>query len=296
MIHLATAPAHPALTADDRLLTAELTAAGIDWRVLDWHDAAATVRVQPGDLVVIRSCWDYHLAAEAFVAWLHELQHRGARIANGDDVAGTLHKRYLLDIADRGLAPIPPTELLARGSDHTLDALIAAFGTTDLVIKPAISLSAHGTWRVDREAPSTARRRFATQLQHSDLLVQPYLPAIEHNGELSLVFFGGRYSHAVRKRPRAGDFRVQLDHGGRFETCAPAPPVVAAADRLLAGYAPAAAYARVDGVVVDDHMLLMELELIDPVLYLGAVPGAAARFAAALVDGVAASGDADIGH
>jgi len=283
VIHFATSFEHPELTPDDRLVLEALSRRGVSWGVLRWRSEQDNARVQAGDLVVVRSCWDYHLHADAFLAWLDQVAGRGARIANGHArLRQTLHKRYLLELEAAGLARIAPTRLVAQGSDPDLDKLIDQLGSADLVVKPAISLSAHGTWRVAPRELAAARARFAAQLQLQDVLVQRYLPQIEEQGEISLVFLGGLYSHAVRKTPRPGDFRVQADHGGIHAACLPDKAFIDQAARLLEGFAPDTVYARVDAVPVDDELVLMELEVIDPVLFLSTDAGALSRFSDAL--------------
>lgn len=118
-------------------------------------------------------------------------------------------------------------------------------------------------------------------MRGQDLLVQRYLPQIE-DGEISLVFLGGLYSHAVRKTSRAGDFRVQADFGGTHVPCLPDKCLIDQAARLLEGFADDTIHARVDAVPVDGELVLMELELIDPVLFLSTDAGAVSRFCDAL--------------
>ena len=283
MIHFATSFEHPWLTADDRRVPEQLARRGVPTEVLRWRSEEDNQRVRPGDLVVVRSCWDYHLHAEAFLAWLGQLGARGVRIANGHErLRRTLHKRYLLELEAEGLTRIAATRLVGRDEAADLDELIEQLGSADLVVKPAVSLSAHGTWRVASLDRSQARARFAGQLREQDLLVQRYLPQIEEEGETSFVFLGGLYSHAVRKTPRAGDFRVQADFGGTHVAHLPDRYLIDQAAQLLDGFADDTTYARVDAVPVDGDLVLMELEVIDPVLFLSTDAGAVSRFCDAL--------------
>ncbi|MGH8033408.1 MAG: hypothetical protein ACREO8_13875 [Luteimonas sp.] len=121
-----------------------------------------------------------------------------------------------------------------------------------------------------------------------DYLVQPFVPEILEQGEWSLMFFGGRYSHAVLKRPLAGDYRAQSDFGGSVELLEPGHTILAAARRALQvvaalGHADQA-YARVDGVLSAGRFLLMEIELVEPFLHLSIRPQAARMFAAQLAE------------
>lgn len=281
MFWFATSPAHADLTADDRLAAAALRAAGAAVAPLLWGDFPAAL--QPGDVVVVRSCWDYHLAPQRFLDWLRALEARGVRVANGvDTLAWNLHKQYLLELEREHGIPIPATRLVRHGEQVALHALMGALGTTELVVKPAISLSAHDTARYLAPSPE-AEAAFAAQCARGDVLVQAFVPGIEH-GEYSLVFFDGHYSHAVLKTPAARDFRVQSDYGGTRRLVDPPPRVLAQAERVLAATGERPVYARVDGVLAGDVFLLMELELIDPELFfLPSGAAASARFAAALL-------------
>jgi hypothetical protein len=189
-------------------------------------------------------------------------------------------KRYLLEVETRGV-PIVPTRHAPRGSAVELPALLRDAGWTEAVVKPSVSGGAFETWRAgpgDHHA-----RRFARQLATMDCLVQPFLPELVSEGEWSLLFFRDRYSHAVLKRPVGGDFRVQEEFGGVFSAAEPAPEVLAGAAAALAAAGKETLYARVDGVVRAGRLEVMELELVEPSLFLGTAAGAAERFAAEIV-------------
>jgi glutathione synthase/RimK-type ligase-like ATP-grasp enzyme len=281
-LYFATSAPHARLTADDLVAAAELESRGVRVLPLVWSEPGSARRAA-GDVVVIRSCWDYHLHADAFAGWLEELEAHGARVVNDVRLLRwNLHKRYLLDLEARGHA-IVPTTLAGRGRPVSLRDLAAAVAADRMVVKPAVSLSAHETWTFATADAPAHEARFARLLADGDMLVQPFVPEIADDGEWSLIFFGDTFSHAVNKRAAAGDFRVQSEHGG---TASPAPPPItalAAATRLLRSLEPAACYTRVDGLMVRDEFLLMELECIDPVLFFAADPNAAARFADVLM-------------
>src|SRR5262249_28653523 len=158
-----------------------------------------------------------------------------------------------------------------------LRRLAAREGWERVVVKPAVSASAHGTWLSERPISNADEARFQEQEAPHGLLVQRFVEAVRDEGEWSLQYFGGRFSHAVRKRPAAGDSRVQAEHGGR-STAEPAPPsVIAAADALLEALpfpATDCLYARVDGIEESGVFLLMELELVEPSLFLARDPHA----------------------
>jgi glutathione synthase/RimK-type ligase-like ATP-grasp enzyme len=175
-----------------------------------------------------------------------------------------------------------PTAWVAERDEASLADLAGARGWRHVVVKPSVSATAFETWRAGPIVTGEDEERFRRLTGERPALVQPYLPDIER-GEMSLVFLGGQYSHAVLKRPRAGDFRVQTDFGGTVEPIRPEEHVVAAASRVLAAAPGQTLYARVDLCLVNGRAQLMELELLEPALFFAHEPGAAARFADALV-------------
>jgi hypothetical protein len=153
---------------------------------------------------------------------------------------------------------------------------------SEAVIKPAVSASAHRTWRARLADAPRLQPRLDAALAEGDVLVQRFEPAIRERGEWSLVFFGGRFSHGVIKRPRSDDFRVQEEHGGTAQPAVAPPDLVRQGRRILDEIEGPWLYARVDGIESDGLFTLLELELVEPVLFLAQDPRAAARFAEAL--------------
>lgn len=269
-VGLVTSEGWPLLSADDRRLPPELARGGLTAVPVVWSDPA--VDWASFAALVLRSTWDYHLRFEAFTGWLRRLRSAGAPLWNPPDTAlWNADKRYLADLEAAGV-PVVPTAWVEGGA-AVPDALRRR-GWPEAVVKPTRSATAWRTLRVRAgdDAPALG----------GPLMVQPFLPAIASDGEWSLVFVDGAYSHAVRKRPAAGDFRVQEDFGGST-VAAPAPSsLVAAAERALAAVPGPWLYARVDGVRDGAGLLLMELELLEPSLFLGHAPKAAARLARAI--------------
>jgi glutathione synthase/RimK-type ligase-like ATP-grasp enzyme len=283
-IALATASKFATLVADDQLLADELVARDIRPVAAIWNDPAQ--RWAEYDAVVIRSCWDYHLAHDAFLEWLTRLEATGVRVMNPPAlVRWNAEKSYLRDLSLRGVTVVPTT-WVERGDVQPLHAMMREQHWSEVVVKPAISASAHDTWRATASAAITSEGRFREMVARGRVLVQPYLDVIAADGEWSLLFYGGAYSHSVLKRPRPGDFRVQVEHGGGSEVREPDGPVIEAARRALAEAEQGRArslYARVDGCVMDGQFVLMELELIEPDLFLRAHAAAPARLAEALL-------------
>jgi glutathione synthase/RimK-type ligase-like ATP-grasp enzyme len=280
-VALATYSKLPGLAPDDHPLVPALAALGIAAEPVVWDDEA---RWWNGfDAVVVRSCWDYHLRIDRFLAWLAAVESDGVPVINAARLLRwNADKRYLLDLAARGI-PIVPTRLVPRGASLALTQVLTELDLDEAVVKPAVSASAHSTWRTDLRRAEVDEPQFRAVVAAGDVLVQPLLPEVVETGEWSLVCFGGEPSHAVLKRPAPGDWRVQGELGGSAEIRpAPAGLAQSAARILEAAGAGASTYARVDGCQVDGGFRLMELELIEPQLYLGLEPCAPGRFAAAI--------------
>ena len=182
--------------------------------------------------------------------------------------------------------PVVPTEVAEALDEQSLERIRAHFGCTDLVVKPPVSASAWLTFPIrDGEAiPEAVRGR--------RMMVQPWLHSITSTGEWSLLFFKGELSHALAKVPVAGDFRVQPEHGGIIESCDPPPGAVDVALAALAAAPAPALYARVDLVVGNCGSLkVIELELIEPALWLDRSPGAARLFADAVLSAARSSNE-----
>ena len=234
------------------------------------------------DAVIVRSTWDYQTSTDRFFGVLESIVSAGVPLFNDLDLMRwNADKRYLAELAERGIAVVPT--LFGKGFEAGDERLFAEVLESDsLVIKPIVGANADRTWRLDSpEDRMTAAGSFAAD----DFMVQVFVRSVPEEGEVSLFFFDGVYSHAIRKQPRAGDFRVQEEHGGHISAFSPSEDVLAAARRVLDVVDGSPLYARVDMVRGNDdpEWWLMELELIEPSMYLRMDPGAADRFADAFV-------------
>jgi hypothetical protein len=270
----------PELNADDRRGAAALIDLGVRVDPVCWDDAA--VDWLAFDAVVVRSTWDYHHRVSEFHAWIDRLDAAGARLWNPPHVLRwNTDKRYLATVSHPHLRP-PATEMLRRGSRVDLRALLEARGWDETVLKPAISADGFSTGRTSREDAPASQAIVDAMLSHGDVVLQRMVPEIRSNGEISMMFFRGAFSHAVSKRPQAGEFRVQERLGGQITRTDPPQDLVGYASSLLDTHAPGCLYARVDAVIAADRYVLMEIELVEPSLYLQHDPRAAAAFALAI--------------
>lgn len=238
--------------------------------------------MDPGDLsgfalILPLIAWGYPRNTAHWYALLDRLDREGLPVANPVPLLRwNSDKAYLADLASAGL-PVVPTIYAARIDEAALADARRQFATDCLVIKPPISGGAEGTFLLGPDDPVPADWAGAR------MLIQPLCPAISSEGEWSLFYFGGRYSHAIIKRPAAGDFRVQEQFGGREEAVEPPAEVLALASAALAAAPHPALYARVDMVRQPDGSLaLMELELIEPALFLHLAADGGEAFAAAV--------------
>jgi glutathione synthase/RimK-type ligase-like ATP-grasp enzyme len=228
---------------------------------------------------VIRTPWDYTARYDEFIAWVRDVGEQRPMVNPAEVLIWNSHKSYLRDLAGRGIPVVPTAVVPAAAGEEARTAALGRY-EGDIVIKPAISVGADQTLRVDASSPAAADHLGAITAT-GDALVQPFLPEITA-GEVSLIYFGGEFSHAVRKTPTVGDFRVQAIYGGAVSRCEPSAAERSVAATTLAALGRPLAYARVDLVATSFGPMLMELELIEPQLFLDAAPGVPSRYAEVL--------------
>jgi len=260
-------------------LSATLAAAGVEAVARPWTDHVEDASgLADFPLVLPVIAWGYHRDHDRWMQACRTWAEADTRIANPASVLGwNSDKSYLARLADQGV-PIPPTRWVDRATPAEVEAGFAATGAETLIVKPTVSGGAWRTLKIARGEP-------VADLPQGAAMIQPFLPTIQTVGETSLLFFGGRFSHAVNKRPVNGDFRIQVQFGGLYETVAPPDAAMALAERVLAAIDEPLLYARLDMVPdADGNWLLMEAELIEPDFYLGHDPAKGAGFARAVKD------------
>lgn len=270
--------------ADDELAFEPLRELGwqvetVSWRKarLDWKQYAA---------VIIRTTWDYQKDLPAFLLTLKRIESE-TRLANSVAVAEwNADKTYLRELEKNG-AKIVPT-IWDNGS--IANAQIALWRerlqTDEIVIKPTVSANADDTFRL--QGLSAPVPELNEVFRNRSFLVQPFMSGIVEEGEFSLFYLNGEYSHAILKTPATGDFRVQEEHGGLIQAVQPTAKLLAAGQSVMQLIHPTPLYARADFVRDEaNDFLLMELELIEPSLYLRMDGRAPRRFARAINDWLA---------
>jgi len=254
---------------------AALTTAGAEVEPVAW-----TGKCELGgfDLVLPLVAWGYHKDYPRWLDLLDRLEIQGARVENpipllrwnGD-------KAYLAELGSLGV-PTVPTLVFETLDEAALACARDFFRCTDIVVKPPVSASAHGTFRLGKDDP------FPEPVRGRRMLAQPWIESITTTGEYSLIFFAGVFSHAVSKVPVPGEFRVQPEYGGIIARCDPPAGALAVALAALSAAPAPATYARVDVIAGNNgEFQVVELELIEPALFLAQAPEAAPLFAAAVL-------------
>ncbi len=228
------------------------------------------------DLILPVIAWGYHRDHGRWLKACATWSAAGLPVANPAEVLRwNSDKTYLARLADKGV-PIPPTRWTDRVTQDQVDAAFAETRAPVLIVKPTVSA---GAFRTLRLAPG----EILSDAPDGAAMIQPYLKSIETEGETSLLFFGGRFSHAVNKRPVPGDFRIQVQFGGLYGAVTPDAAAMALAQQVLAAIDEPLLYARIDVARDDGRWVLMEAELIEPDFYLDHDPANGAGFAEAVM-------------
>lgn len=233
--------------------------------------------------VVFRTIWDYFERFDEFSIWLNQVKDQTLLINPFELIQWNIDKHYLGDLAKAGIA-IVPTHFVDQGNHQTLASVCVQNGWDDVVIKPAISGAAFHTYQIKKEHITENEDRFKTLVLERDMLVQPFITTITERGEASLMVFDGRFTHAILKKAKTGDFRVQDDFGGSVHPYEATPKEIEFAEQVFSVCNLMPAYGRVDIVWDEDgNHLLSELEIIEPELWVRNHPLSAQDFAQGII-------------
>ncbi len=265
---------------DDELAVLPFARRGLHVDTIPWDKPGVDWRQYA--IVIIRSTWDYQHHPARFLTALEGIERAGVRLENGSEIARwNMQKTYLRDMAARGIETVPTfwREGLAPGE---LLPLFEELRSVEGVIKPVMSGTAQGAWRLDATTVRTQAAEIEAYYAGRPLMMQPFERGIVEEGEYSMIYFSGLHSHSILKVPKAGDFRVQEEYGSEVLPVAPEPALLTAGDAAIAAVGRKLLYARVDFVRSGDAFRLMELELVEPSFYLRTERGSADRFADAV--------------
>ncbi len=266
----------------DELLYEPLNQQGWQVEAVSWHDE--TVDWGCFDVVVVRSTWDYQQHAKAFMQCLQRIEDSSAILANSLRLlTWNISKEYLKDIASQGIG-IVPTLWLDTFDLAQVSAGFERFACERLVIKPCVSANADYTYMLDREQLLGQSKNLSEVFNGRAFMVQPFIEAVVTQGEYSLFYFNGHFSHAILKTPEQGDFRVQEEHGGSLQPVEPDEEMLTQARHTMASLPDDALYARIDLLRYQDEYVVIEIELIEPSLYFNMDANAPANFVEAFVE------------
>ena len=260
----------PTVESEDDKLLLFLKEKGLNIETVIWN--GEQINWENYQLAILKSPWDYFDLYEDFKSWLNLLEGKNIRLLNPIDIVRwNADKHYLKEIELAGLN-ITPSIFINNSDEINLNAFFEKFNTDKLIVKPCVSGGAKNTFKVTIDNVEAVNEKLSLLIQNEDFIIQPFLPEILENGEWSFIFFNGIYSHTLVKKAKQGDFRVQPAHGGSVHIQNPDQALIEIAAEYVKLFAKDCLYARVDGTFVNNQFLLMELELIEPFLFLNTAP------------------------
>jgi glutathione synthase/RimK-type ligase-like ATP-grasp enzyme len=235
------------------------------------------------DYLIFRNTWDYFEKESEFNLWLDKIEQLGIKTLNSIVIIKkNKHKFYLRDMEKQGVK-ILPTIFINKTNDLDLDKIMPSHWKK-AVIKPAFSAGSYQTEVFELEEIQKINSAYKKIASEKELLLQEFMPEIQTLGETSIIFFNKKFSHAVNKKPIAGDFRIQVQFGGQYTLVEPSAELIEKAQQIVNTFSGELLYARVDGIVIDNQLHLMEVECIEPDLYFNLSEGSLERFVSAIVD------------
>lgn len=271
----------------DNLLIQPFSQHGVHVDVISWH--AIDIDWSQYDAVIVRSTWDYQEHADAFIDKLIEITKHDTVLINPLSLMQwNISKRYLQILQTQGITIIPSV-FFDSVAISDIYAQFAYFDTQEIIIKPLISANSDNTFRLDHTNLMAQAGPLSNIFSTTPCVIQPFLDSVINEGEYSLFYFNGEYSHTIRKVPKSGDFRVQEEHGGELITVIPDERQLSAAAKVFAALPEKSLYARVDLIrnpraQKDDIWQLMEVELIEPSLYFNMDEASPERFVQATLN------------
>jgi glutathione synthase/RimK-type ligase-like ATP-grasp enzyme len=251
---------------EDELLFDFLKEKNIDIEFEIWSNKS--VRWESYDYLLIKSPWDYFDRYSEFLTWLKMLDKLQVKVLNSTSIIKwNSDKIYLQEMGDKGVKIIP-TMWLNKGDYFDTRACMKSLGTDVVVFKPRVGGGAKNTFIIDKYSSSEKIMACNYLLRTENYMVQPFMEEIQTQGEWSFVYFNGKFSHSLLKSAAANDFRVQHYHGGKIHSLPPPQNLLNQANQIIENFGKDCLYARVDGIEKNNELWLMELELIEPMLFL----------------------------
>ena len=268
------------ILVEQELLKSALEAQGLKVDITYWDNPS--YKWQQTKSVLFRTVWDYFERYNEFWEWLEQVKTKTRLINSYELIKWNIDKHYLRDLKNNNIQ-IVPTYFADRGDSISLQEIANLNDWKHIVIKPAISASAFNTYKITNDEIKQNEQLFHELLQTHDMLVQPFFPTIYELGEASLMVFGGKFTHAILKKAKAGDFRVQDDFGGTVHDFNPTHEEIKFAEEVFQSCTSMPIYGRADIIWdLNKHIYLSELEIIEPELWIRNRPESANKIAEAV--------------
>lgn len=271
----------PHLTEADRLLIPALAKHSIEAKAVIWDDKS--INWNHFDYLIFRNTWDYYEKQESFNSWLNQIQALGIKTLNPIEVIQqNKHKFYLKNLENLGIKIIP-TQFIDKTKQLNLKEILPS-EWTKAVIKPAFSAGSYLTELFNTSELSIISEKYKNIASEKELLLQKFMPEIQTHGETSFLFFNKKFSHCVNKKPAENDFRIQIQFGGKYTLVHPTQDLIDQAQKIINTFQSNLLYARVDTIIIENQIHLMEVECIEPDLYFHLDENAQEKFITSLLE------------
>lgn len=271
----------PDLNPEDQKIIPALAKHNIDAQPAIWSDK--TINWTDFDYLIFRNTWDYFEKETEFKIWLDQIEKLGIKTLNPIEIIKqNIHKFYLHEMEKQGVTILPT--IFIDKTDYLNVAQLIPPHWKKAVIKPAFSAGSYLTEVFEKAESQEISAKYKSIAAEKELLLQEFMPEIQTLGETSFIFFNKKFSHAVNKKPVDGDFRVQSLFGGKYNLVQPSPEMIEKAQKVVDTFKENLLYARVDGILIDNELYLMEIECIEPDLYFNLSENSLERFVTAIVE------------
>tara|TARA_Y100001968_G_C19411320_1_gene746443 strand:+ start:852 stop:1763 length:912 start_codon:yes stop_codon:yes gene_type:complete len=261
---------------EDGLVKKALEKLGCSVKIIPWDK---TFDWSSAHIAVFRTTWDYFHRFSEFSKWLSIVKTKTTLINSYDQIIWNLDKHYLQEISNKGIN-IPSSYFIKKNSSESIQKMMTKNKWEKVVLKPTISGAARHTFKIDSSNVADYEQQFAELIKHEDFMLQEFQENVLTKGEISFMVFGGKFTHAIQKKAKEGDFRVQDDFGGSVHSYSANEKEISFCEKVVAALDPKPIYARVD-VIWDNNnnLAVSELELIEPELWFRYQPDAADKMA-----------------
>jgi glutathione synthase/RimK-type ligase-like ATP-grasp enzyme len=271
----------PELNLEDQLLLPEFAKHNITATAVIWDNES--IQWSDFDYLIFRNTWDYFEKETTFNKWLDHIEQLGIKTLNSIDIIkNNKHKFYLRKMEKQGIK-ILPTVFLEKTNQLHLSEIVPTHWKK-MVLKPAFSAGSYQTEVFELKDIEKINTQYKAIASEKELLLQEFMPEIQTLGETSFIFFNKKFSHAVNKKPVDGDFRIQVQFGGKYKLIEPSQELIEKAQKIVNTFPNNLLYARVDGIIIENELHLMEVECIEPDLYFNLSQGALTRYVNAVLE------------